>query len=117
MSQGTSQTVATFRDPAGSLHLNGDQVLRTVHPLHAAECLRFLQSDLARRWTDQGHLVASQVLSAEADQALLLEHPRVFFPRIPGNGRPGSGSQLPNLRSSYVTSYCMKAGSLKTRPR
>ena len=89
MSQGTSQNFATFRDPAGSLHIHGDQVLRTVHPLHAAECLRFLQSDLARRWTEQGHLVASHVLSTEADQPLLLEHPRVFFPSYPWEWTPG----------------------------
>jgi len=89
MSQGTSQNIATFRDPAGSLHIHGDQVLRTVHPLHAAECLRFLQSDLARRWTEQGRLVASHVLSAEADQPLLLEHPRVFFPSYPWEWTPG----------------------------
>jgi SAM-dependent methyltransferase len=89
MSQGTSQKTATFRDPAGSLRIHGESVLRTVHPSYKAECLRFLQSDLARRWTDQGHLVASQVLSAEKDQPLLLEHPRVFFPSYPWEWTPG----------------------------
>ena len=89
MSQGTSQDIATFRDPAGSLRIHGEHVLRTVHPRYAAESLRFLQSDLARRWTDQGHLVASEVLSAEEDQPLLLEHPRVFFPSYPWEWTPG----------------------------
>jgi len=88
MSPGTSQEIATFRDPAGSLRISGDHVLRTVNPRYAAEALRFLQSDLARRWTDEGHLIASQVLSAEDDQPLLLEHPRVFFPSYPWEWTP-----------------------------
>jgi SAM-dependent methyltransferase len=88
MSQGTSQNYATFRDPAGSLRIDGEDVLRTVHPRYAAEALRFLQSDLAHRWTDEGHLVASEVLSAEEDQPLLLQHPRVFFPSYPWEWTP-----------------------------
>jgi SAM-dependent methyltransferase len=89
MTQGTSQEIATFRDPAGSLRISGEQVLRTVHPRYAAESLRFLQSDLARRWIDDGHLVASQVVSAEEDQPLLIRHPRVFFPSYPWEWTPG----------------------------
>jgi len=89
LSQGTSQDIATFRDPAGSLRISGDHVLRTVHPHHAAASLRFLQSDLAKRWTDEGHLIASEVLSAEENQPLLLEHPRIFFPSYPWEWTPG----------------------------
>jgi hypothetical protein len=89
MSAGTSPDVATFRDPAGSLRINGEQVLRTVNPRYAAEALRFLQSDLARHWTDDGHLIATQVLSADEDQPLLLQHPRVFFPSYPWEWTPG----------------------------
>jgi 2-polyprenyl-3-methyl-5-hydroxy-6-metoxy-1,4-benzoquinol methylase len=89
MSQSTSQGIATFRDPAGSLRIHGEHVLRTVHPGYAAESLRFLASDVARRWTDQGHLVASQVLSAEEHQPLLLKHPRLFFPSYPWEWTPG----------------------------
>ncbi len=88
MSQGTSQPIATFRDPAGSLRIHGEEVLRTVHPRYAAEALRFLQSDLASRWTEEGHLVASAVLAAEEDQPLLLQHPRVFFPSYPWEWTP-----------------------------
>jgi len=88
MSQGTSQHIATFRDPAGSLRIHGEDVLRTVHPRYAPESLRFLQSDLARRWTGEGHLVASEVVSAEEDQPLLLQHPRVFFPSYPWEWTP-----------------------------
>jgi SAM-dependent methyltransferase len=88
MRQGTSQDIATFRDPAGSLRIHGDDVLRTVHPRYAAESLRFLQSDLARRWTGEGCLVASEVLSADDDQPLLLQHPRIFFPSYPWEWTP-----------------------------
>jgi SAM-dependent methyltransferase len=89
MIQGASQDIATFRDPAGSLRITGEHVLRTVNPRYAAESLRFLQSDLARRWTDQGDLIATHILSAEEDQPLLLEHPRVFFPSYPWEWTPG----------------------------
>jgi len=89
LSQGTSPDIATFRDPAGSLRISGDHVLRTVHPHHAAESLRFLQSDLARRWIDEGHLIASEVLSAEENQPLLLQHPRISFPSYPWEWTPG----------------------------
>ncbi|HTZ58531.1 MAG TPA: class I SAM-dependent methyltransferase [Acidobacteriaceae bacterium] len=88
MTPGTSQAVATFRDPAGSLRIQGDHVLRTVNPRYAPESLRFLESDLARRWIRQGHLVASEVVSAEEDKPLLLQHPRVFFPSYPWEWTP-----------------------------
>lgn len=89
MSQGASQHIATFRDPAGSLSISGEHVLRTVHPHYAAESLRFLKSSLASRWSEQGHLIASEVVSAEEDQPLLLRHPRVFFPSYPWEWTPG----------------------------
>jgi SAM-dependent methyltransferase len=89
MIHGTSPEIATFRDPAGSLRISGDKVMRTVHPRFAAESLQFLGSELALRWTQQGHLIESHVLSAEEGQPLLLEHPRVFFPSYPWEWTPG----------------------------
>jgi hypothetical protein len=89
MNQGASQDIATFRDPAGSLRIHGEQVVRTVHPRYASESLRFLKSDLARRWTTEGHLVATEVVSSAQDQGLVLEHPRVFFPSYPWEWTPG----------------------------
>jgi SAM-dependent methyltransferase len=88
LTQGASQTLATFRDPAGSLSIQGDQVLRTVNPRYAAESLRFLESDLARRWMSRGDLVGSEVVSSEEDQPLVLQHPRVFFPSYPWEWTP-----------------------------
>jgi SAM-dependent methyltransferase len=89
MTQGTSQQIATFRDPAGSLRITGERVLRTVLPQYAGESLRFLQSDLARRLVAEGHLVQTTVLSAEPGKPLQLEHPRVFFPSYPWEWTPG----------------------------
>jgi SAM-dependent methyltransferase len=113
MSQVASQAIATFRDPAGSLRINGEQVLRTVHPRYAAESLRFLRSELARRWIDQGHLVASQVVSAEEDQPLLIRHPRVFFPSYPWEWTPGQWVAAAELTLELSTQLLHQGWILK----
>ncbi len=79
---------ATFRDPAGSLRIEGEEVLRTVNPPHAAEVLRFLGSEIAARWTSEGRLVRSRVLRTREGQPLLLKHPRVAFPSYPWEWSP-----------------------------
>lgn len=113
MSQATSQELATFRDPAGSLRIQGEHVLRTVNPRYAAESLRFLQSDLARRWTEQGHLVASEVVSAPQDQPLLLQHPRVFFPSYPWEWTPGQWIAAGELTLALCTELLHQGWTLK----
>jgi hypothetical protein len=89
MSVLASHSDATFRDPAGSLWIEGDQVLRTVNPLYAAEALRFLRSQIAERWTNDGRLVKSKVLHDREGQPLLLKHPRIPFPSYPWEWTPG----------------------------
>ena len=113
MSEVASQEIATFRDPAGSLRIQGEQVLRTVNPRYAAESLRFLRSDLAKRWIDQGHLVDSQILSAEEDQPLLIEHPRVFFPSYPWEWTPGQGIAAGELTLELSTQLLHQGWILK----
>jgi SAM-dependent methyltransferase len=113
MSQGTSQEIATFRDPAGSLHIQGEHVLRTVNPRYAAQSLRFLKSDLARRWTEEGHLVASEVLSAQEDEPLLLQHPRVFFPSYPWEWTPGQWVAAGELTLDLCTQLLHQGWILK----
>ncbi|HEV2273484.1 MAG TPA: class I SAM-dependent methyltransferase [Acidobacteriaceae bacterium] len=78
-----SQPGSTFRDPAGSLRIEGEEVLRTVYADYAREALSFLRSDLAKRWMREGRLIESTVLSADEGEALALQHPRVFFPSYP----------------------------------
>lgn len=72
----------TFRDPAGSLRIDGDRVLRRVRPDQATPALEFLRSELATQWVETGRLIGTEFLSG-SDGALILEHPRVFFPGYP----------------------------------
>jgi SAM-dependent methyltransferase len=77
----------TFRDPAGSVRISGDRVLREVRPEKAEAALRFLQSSAARDWVDQGKLIETRFVERE-DSCLTLEHPRVFFPSYPWEWTP-----------------------------
>jgi len=70
----------TFRDPAGTLRVEGERVLRTVHPEYAASTEAFLDSAVARELFSSGALVGTQRLGYRADGALELEHSRIFFP-------------------------------------
>ena len=124
--QGTSQEVATFRDPAGSLSIRGEQVLRTVNPRHAPACLHFLRSALAQEWTSQGHLIQSEVVSAGENQPLVLQHPRVFFPSYPWEWSAGqwvAAAELtlelfePKDRHRLVFRLTAKRGSMDSPAR
>jgi SAM-dependent methyltransferase len=83
--------IETFRDPAGSLTLEGERVRRRVRPQYAQAALDFLASDVAREWVAQGRLVATYPLAGAVRQGeLLLEHPRVFFPSYPWEWTPAA---------------------------
>jgi SAM-dependent methyltransferase len=79
----------TFRDPAGSLRVVGDRVIRRVRESQAGAAIEFLRSDLARNWTERGRLIESRFVAREGD-LLTLEHPRVFFPSYPWEWTPGA---------------------------
>jgi len=113
LSQGASQTIATFRDPAGSLRIEGDQVLRTVNPRYAPESLRFLESGLARKWMERGDLIGSEVISAEQDQPLLLSHPRVFFPSYPWEWTPAQWVAAGELTLEFCSQLLREGWILK----
>lgn len=81
--------LATFRDPAGSLRIAGDRVLRRVRPALAGPALRFLESDLAQEWVGQGRLIETRFLPG-AEGEITLEHPRIFFPSYPWEWTPGA---------------------------
>jgi len=81
--------IETFRDPAGSLRIAGDRVLRRVRREHAGAALDFLQSETALEWVKQRKLIETQFV-AEADGELTLEHPRVFFPSYPWEWTPSA---------------------------
>ncbi len=82
-------TRETFRDPAGSVRMVGDRVLREVHPEHARAALRFLQSETAQEWATQGWLIETHFITGENGE-LTLEHPRVFFPSYPWEWTPSA---------------------------
>ncbi|MFZ0661693.1 MAG: class I SAM-dependent methyltransferase [Acidobacteriaceae bacterium] len=83
MTVGAPPAIATFRDPAGSLRIEGDVVHRRVKPEVAQAALGFLRSPLAQKWVADGRLISTtESAGGEADE-ILLEHPRVFFPSYP----------------------------------
>ncbi len=86
----------TFRDPAGSLRMEGDRVLRRVRPERSASALRFLRSRQAREWVEQGCLIGTEFIE-EANGELTLEHPRVFFPAYPWEWTPSAWIEAAEL--------------------
>jgi SAM-dependent methyltransferase len=83
--------IETFRDPAGSLRVEGDVVKRRVKSEMARAALGFLRSPLAQEWVAQGRLIATLECRGTHDSEsgeILLEHPRVFFPSYPWEWTP-----------------------------
>lgn len=74
---------STFRDPAGSLRMENDRVLRIVRPGFAAATEEFLSSSLARELIASGALIETSALGFLPDGSLELEHRRVEFPSYP----------------------------------
>jgi SAM-dependent methyltransferase len=89
-------TLETFRDPAGSVRILGDRVLREVYPEQAEAALRFLRSPTAHDWVAQGRLIETRFI-ADDDNQVTLEHPRVFFPSWPWEWTPSAWVAAANL--------------------
>jgi SAM-dependent methyltransferase len=84
------QQIATFRDPAGSLRIEKDRVLRVLHGDYADSVLGFVRSATGEAWADSGRLVRTTILpETEADGGRIVEHPRIFFPSYPWEWTPG----------------------------
>jgi SAM-dependent methyltransferase len=113
LNQTSSPLLATFRDPAGSLTIEGDQVLRRVNPQYAQEALRFVQSDLARRWCAKGDLISSEVVSATPDGPLVLQHPRIFFPSYPWEWTPAQWAAAGELTLDLCSDLLREGWILK----
>jgi len=98
MSSLVTRTHSSFRDPAGVLVLEEDRGVRTVKAEWAADTLAFLRSSVARKWTESGRFIASEVLEEpRAGSPLRLMHPRVFFPSYPWEWTPaqlGAAAEL-----------------------
>jgi FkbM family methyltransferase len=76
----------TFRDPAGSLKLEGNFAVRTVHAASREAALEFAQSDFYRALVERGEVVASTV--DDAGEGLRLLHPRMAVPSYPWEWAP-----------------------------
>jgi SAM-dependent methyltransferase len=77
----------TFRDPAGSLRLEGDLAVRTIHPAAREQVLAFLASPLRQRLESLGDMVATTV--DDSASGLRLLHPRIAVPSYPWEWTPG----------------------------
>src|ERR1700722_10864091 len=74
----------TFRDPQGSLRLEGDSAIRTLHPTAREAALEFVTSAFSLRMQLHGDMVG---VSVEDDGAQLV-HPRVAVPSYPWEWTP-----------------------------
>ena len=102
MNSAPLREATSFRDPAGSLVLQGDRGLRTVTPEYARDTLSFLSSSLARDWTRSGRLIATDVIEPwKPHSALHLAHPRVFFPSYAWEWTPAQLSAAAELTLDF----------------
>ncbi len=79
MTSGTP--TATFRDPAGSLRLEDDFAVRTIHPSARDQVMEFVTSQFCSRLQDRGDMVAITIRNTPAGLQLL--HPKVPVPTYP----------------------------------
>jgi SAM-dependent methyltransferase len=82
----------TFRDPAGSLHLEDDLAVRTIHPAAREAVLNFVSSPFYLSLVDRGLIVASTIddtwLGPSGEPGLRLLHPRIPVPTYPWEWTP-----------------------------
>ena len=90
MSAGTTKPLlATFRDPAGSLEIRPDGAYRFVRAPYDVEVEAFLHLPLARDLVRSGRLIASEIISRDANSpTLLMRHPLIFFSSYPWEWPP-----------------------------
>jgi SAM-dependent methyltransferase len=72
---------STFRDPAGTLTISEQQVLRYVRPAYEGEARTFLESRLRQKLEASGEIAASEIVSGEGE--LCLRHPLIWFTTYP----------------------------------
>ena len=76
----------TFRDPSGSLRLEGDLAIRDIHTSAREEVLEFVTSPFCYRLQKRGDLVAATI--DDSPTGLRLLHPRVPVPTYPWEWTP-----------------------------
>jgi SAM-dependent methyltransferase len=78
--------VATFRDPAGSLSFEQDQVIRRIDPSARAAVLDLLESRFCVSMQQSGHLIGAEV--DDSTSHLCLRHPKIAIPTYPWEWTP-----------------------------
>jgi SAM-dependent methyltransferase len=71
----------TFRDPAGSVSIEGNRVVRAVHADSREYALDFVGSDFYKRLVERGDMVPSLV--EDGPDGLRLIHPKIAVPTYP----------------------------------
>jgi SAM-dependent methyltransferase len=108
----TSGTPApTFRDPAGSLRIEGDFAVRTIHPAARDQVLKFVSSQFCSRLQDRGDMVAITV--ADTPDGLRLLHPKVPVPTYPWEWTPSQWLAAAELTLSLCAEALQEGWVLK----
>jgi SAM-dependent methyltransferase len=84
--QPSAAPTPTFRDPAGSLRLEDEFAVRTIHPAARDAVLDFVSSELCSTLQERGDMVAITIKNTPAGLSLL--HPRVPVPTYPWEWTP-----------------------------
>jgi SAM-dependent methyltransferase len=76
----------TFRDPAGSLHLEDNLAIRSIHAAAREDVLEFVSSPLCQHLQERGDMVSSTI--QDGGGGLRLLHPRIPVPSYPWEWTP-----------------------------
>ncbi len=82
----TGTPTATFRDPSGSLSLEDDFAVRTIHPAARDQVMEFVTSQFCSKLQERGDMVAITLRNTPAGLQLL--HPKVPVPTYPWEWTP-----------------------------
>ena len=77
----SEQLLPTFRDPAGSLRLEGELAVREIHPSAREAALAFVASSFYQGMRARGSVIATEI--EDRPSGLTLRHPRVPVPTYP----------------------------------
>jgi SAM-dependent methyltransferase len=109
--QPSNNPTPTFRDPAGSLRLEDDFAVRTIHPAARDQVMDFVASQFCSRLQDRGDMVAITLNNTPAGLSLL--HPRVPIPTYPWEWTPSQWLAAADLTLSLCEEALAEGWVLK----
>jgi SAM-dependent methyltransferase len=110
-SQPSATPTPTFRDPAGSLRLEDEFAVRTIHPASRDHVMEFVSCQFASRLQDRGDMVAITLSNTPAGLSLL--HPRVPVPTYPWEWTPSQWLAAADLTLSLCEEALSEGWILK----